>query len=107
MSFDYYRRFELACTRFLVRKRVGKFKSDGSTKSYDPVYSLDFEASKLSTYLYTSSILLPAGCYYLPENELAGFIKALSFNNTISSSSNTTNNISTTNNNSNFNTMLN
>ena len=24
MSFDYYRRFELACTRFLVRKRVGK-----------------------------------------------------------------------------------
>lgn len=25
MSFDYYRRFELACTRFLVRKRVGKY----------------------------------------------------------------------------------
>lgn len=24
MSFDYYRRFELAHTRFLVRKRVGK-----------------------------------------------------------------------------------
>lgn len=24
MSFDYYNRFELACTRFLVRKRVGK-----------------------------------------------------------------------------------
>lgn len=24
MSFDYYQRFELACTRFLVRKRVGK-----------------------------------------------------------------------------------
>lgn len=24
MSFDYYHRFELACTRFLVRKRVGK-----------------------------------------------------------------------------------
>lgn len=24
MSSDYYRRFELACTRFLVRKRVGK-----------------------------------------------------------------------------------
>lgn len=24
MSYDYYRRFELACTRFLVRKRVGK-----------------------------------------------------------------------------------
>lgn len=24
MSCDYYHRFELACTRFLVRKRVGK-----------------------------------------------------------------------------------
>lgn len=54
-------------------------ESDGSTKSYDPAYSLDFEASKLSTYLDTSSIFLPAGCYYLPDNELAGFIKALSF----------------------------
>lgn len=52
---------------------------DGSTKSYDPVYSLDFDASKLSTYLVYSSIFLPAGCYYLPENELAGFIKCLSF----------------------------
>lgn len=54
-------------------------ESDGSTKSYDPVYSLDFEASKLSTYLEFSSIFLPAGCYYLPDMELAGFIKALSF----------------------------
>ncbi len=52
---------------------------DGSTKSYDPVYSFDFEASKLSTYLVTSSIFLPSGCYYLPDNELAGLIKALSF----------------------------
>lgn len=52
---------------------------DGSTKSYDPVYSLDFEASKLSTYLDSSSIFLPVGCYYLRDNELAGFIKALSF----------------------------
>lgn len=52
---------------------------DGSTKSYDPVYSLDFEASKLSTYLDFSSIFLPAGCYYLPDNELADFIKALFF----------------------------
>lgn len=25
MSFGYYRRFELACTCFLVRKRVGKY----------------------------------------------------------------------------------
>lgn len=53
-------------------------ESDGSTKSYDPAYSLDFEVSKLSTYLDTSSIFLPVGCYYLPDNELAGFIKSLS-----------------------------
>lgn len=52
---------------------------DGSFKSYDPAYSLDFQESKLSTYLDTSSIFLPVGCYYLSENELAGFIKALSF----------------------------
>lgn len=52
---------------------------NGSFKRYDPVYSLDFEASKLSTYLDTSSIFLPAGCYYLTDMELAGFIKALSF----------------------------
>lgn len=54
-------------------------ESDGSTKSYDPAYSLDFEASKLSTYLDRSDIFLPVGCYYLSDKELAGFIKALSF----------------------------
>lgn len=52
---------------------------DGSFKSYDLVYSLDFEASKLSTYLDFSSVFLPRGCYYLSDMELAGFIKALSF----------------------------
>lgn len=52
---------------------------DGSFKAYDPVYSLDFEASKLSAYLEFSSVFLPKGCYYLSEMELAGFIKALSF----------------------------
>lgn len=52
---------------------------DGSFKSYDPVYSLDFEASKLSKFLEFSSIFLPKGCYYLPEMELAGFIKSLSY----------------------------
>ncbi len=51
---------------------------DGSFKSYDPAYSLDFEASKLSAYLDFSSIFLPKGCYYLPDMELAGFIKSLS-----------------------------
>lgn len=54
-------------------------ESDGSFKWYDPAYSLDFEASKLSTYLDTSSIFLPVGCYYLPDMELAGFIRSLSF----------------------------
>lgn len=52
---------------------------DGSFKSYDPVYSLNFEASKLSTYLEFSTIFLPKGCYYLPDMERADFIKALSF----------------------------
>lgn len=52
---------------------------DGSFKSYDPLYSLDFEASKLSTYLEFSSIFMPKGCYYLSDMELAGFIKVLSF----------------------------
>lgn len=53
--------------------------SDGSFKSYDPVCSLDFKASKLSTYLDINPLLLPKGCYYLSDRELAGFIKALSF----------------------------
>ena len=53
--------------------------SDGSFKSYDPVCSLDFEASKLSTYLEFSTVFLPRGCFYLSDMELAGFIKALSF----------------------------
>lgn len=52
---------------------------DGSFKSYDPASSLDFEASKLSTYLDFSSVFLPKGSYYLSDMELAGFIKALSF----------------------------
>lgn len=52
---------------------------NGSFKSYDPVYSLDFEGSKLSAYLDYSSIFLPKGCFYLADMELAGFIKALSF----------------------------
>lgn len=54
-------------------------ESDGSLKSYDPVSSLDFEASKLSKFLEFSSIFLPKGCFYLPDMELAGFIKSLSF----------------------------
>lgn len=56
-----------------------KGEPDGSFTNYDPVYSLDFEATKLSTYLDYSSIFLPVGCYYLIDTELAGFIKSLSF----------------------------
>lgn len=52
---------------------------DGSFKSYDLACSLDFDASKFSTYLDFSSVFLPKGCYYLSDMELAGFIKALSF----------------------------
>lgn len=51
---------------------------DGSLKSYDPVESLDFESSKFSKFLRFSSVFLPKGCYYLPEMELADFIKSLS-----------------------------
>lgn len=51
---------------------------DGSFTNYDPVYSFDFEASKLSKYLKFSSIFLPQGCYYLPETEFEGFILSLS-----------------------------
>lgn len=56
----------------------GQEEPDGSFKFYDPVYSFDFEASKLSAYLEFSSIFLPKGCYYLPDQQLADFFKALS-----------------------------
>lgn len=55
----------------------GQEESDGSFKFYDPVSSLDFEASKLSAYLDCSSVFLPKGCYYLPDKKFADFIKAL------------------------------
>lgn len=44
---------------------------------YDPVASLDFEASKLSKFLDSSSIFLPQGCFYLSDTELTGFIRSL------------------------------
>ena len=55
----------------------GHDEPDGSFKNYDPLYSLDFQASKLSKFLEFSSIFLPKGCYYLPDMELAGFIRSL------------------------------
>lgn len=56
----------------------GRDESDGSFKNFDPVCSLDFENSKLSKFLDFSSLFFPKGCFYLPEMELAGFIRSLS-----------------------------
>lgn len=55
----------------------GQEEPDGSFKFYDPVNSLDYETSKLSKYLDTSSVFLPKGCYYLSDKELHLFIEAL------------------------------
>lgn len=51
--------------------------SDGSFKAYDPVHSLDYETTKLSKYLDTSSVFLPKGCYYLSDKKLHLFVEAL------------------------------
>lgn len=69
--------YPLANGGYLVS--FGQDGSDGSFKNYDPVCSLDFEASKLSKFLEYSSIFLPRGCYYLPELNLASFIRSLSY----------------------------
>lgn len=55
----------------------GQDTPDGTFKSYDPASSLDYGASKLPKFLEFSPIFLPRGCYYLPEMELAGFIRSL------------------------------
>ena len=52
--------------------------SDGNFEPYDPVNSLDFEASKLAAFLEFSSIFLPKGCYYLSPMEFGAFIRSLS-----------------------------
>lgn len=67
--------YPLANGGYLVS--FGKDEPDGTFKNYDPAYSLDFEASKLSKYLDTSPVFLPKGCYYLPDNKLHLFIEAL------------------------------
>lgn len=51
--------------------------TDGSFELYDPVYSLDYETTKLSKYLDTSSVFLPRGCYYLSDKKLHLFVEAL------------------------------
>lgn len=68
--------YPLANGGYLVS--FGKDSADGSFTNYDPVCSLDFEASKLSKFLEFSTIFLPQGCFYLPDTELAGFIRSLS-----------------------------
>lgn len=67
--------YPLANGGYLVS--FGKDDPDGSFKNFDPVYSLDFEASKLSKFLDFSSIFLPRGCFYLPDMDLSGFIRSL------------------------------
>lgn len=57
----------------------GRDEPDGSFKSVDPAHSVDFVLYKFSKFLECSSIFLPKGCYYLPDNELAGFIRTLAF----------------------------
>lgn len=67
--------YPLANGGYLVS--FGEDGPDGSFNNYDPVNSLDFEDSKLSKFLEFSSIFLPQGCFYLPDVELAGFIRSL------------------------------
>lgn len=68
--------YPLANGGFLVS--FGKEGPNSSFENYDPAYSLDFEASKLSKFLDYSSVFLPKGCYYLPNMELGDFIRSLS-----------------------------
>lgn len=67
--------YPLANGGYLVS--FGKDDPDVSFKQYDPISSLDFEASKLSKFLHFSSIFLPQGCFYLPGTDLDGFILSL------------------------------
>lgn len=68
--------YPLANGGYLVS--FGKNGPDGEFENYDPAFSLDFEASKLSKFLEFSSIFLPKGCYYLPHMDLGDFVRSLS-----------------------------
>lgn len=68
--------YPLANGGYLVS--FGNDGPDGSFETYDPAFSLDFEASKLSNFLDFSSIFLPKGCYYLSQLQLGDFIRSLS-----------------------------
>lgn len=67
--------YPLANGGYLVS--FGKDEPDGTFKNYDPVYSLDYESTKLSKYLDSSSVFLPKGCYYLSDKKLHLFVEAL------------------------------
>lgn len=67
--------YPLANGGYLVS--FGKDDPNASFTTYDPFSSLDFEASKLSKFLKSTSIFLPKGCFYLPDMELTGFIRSL------------------------------
>lgn len=67
--------YPLANGGYLVS--FGKDDPEGSFTNFDPVYSLDFESSKLSKFLDFSSVFLPRGCFYLPDNELSNFVLSL------------------------------
>lgn len=69
--------YPLANGGYLVS--FGHDEPDGSFNSFDPIYSLVFEDSKLSKFLEFSVTFLPKGCYYLPDMKLSGFIRSLSF----------------------------
>lgn len=68
--------YPLANGGYLVS--FGQDGLDGSFKTYDPVSSFDYEASKLSKFLDFSSVFLPKGCYYLPNMDLGDFVCSLS-----------------------------
>lgn len=67
--------YPLANGGYLVS--FGKDDPEASFTKYDPVASLDFQASKLSKFLDFSSTFLPQGCFYLSDTELTGFIRSL------------------------------
>ena len=67
--------YPLANGGYLVS--FGKDDPEGSFAKYDPFSSLDFEASKLSEFLNSSSIYLPQGCFYLPDTKLTSFVRSL------------------------------
>lgn len=67
--------YPLANGGYLVS--FGKDDPEASFTMYDPFSSLDFEASKFSKFLKSTSIFLPQGCFYLPDTDLAGFIRSL------------------------------